>query len=473
MASAIAWGGTTAVVPADALVSACSPTSSTVGSATVLSFTTVGTCAWTVPAGVAAVDVLIVAGGGGGGGFWGGGGGGGGVLYGTSIATSPGAALSVTVGAGGAGSTSTGSYSVEDLASRGSSGGDSSFADAVAKGGGGGGGFGSVFGNVGIGLAGGSSGGNGELKYGGTGTAASTPVVPSGYVAYGNAGGSVGAQTVAGSGGGGASAAGGSPASYNGGDGGAGQSFDITGTPTYYAGGGGGGSFATPGAGGTGGGGSGGNGGSAGATAGTNGTGGGGGAAGYTASFNPFELGAAGGSGIVIVRFTPQSCSLTGVTTIGQGGWPSRSSTNQLNTLWSAQIAPGNLRIGGDNRSITLRSTTAVRSFLPQSGTPSVLASGNALDPSSKLVKNTLAGQAVALTLNLAMNSGMKNAYLVGVVHNGTVADLLDLVNAALNGTGNPSKTELSRLSTLADYVNTSFLGGVNAGRLTCTQPSA
>lgn len=468
VASVMAWGDHSVVGAVETSSTVCSPTVTSVGGATVLSFTTVGSCSWTVPAGVTAAEVLIVAGGGGGGGFWGGGGGGGGVLHGSSIAMNPGAVVTVTVGNGGAGSSSTGSFTIEDFASRGSSGGDSSFDGATANGGGGGGGFGTVYASVGIGLAGGSSGGHGELAGGATGTA-SNQTAPSGYVAFGNAGGSNGARTVAGSGGGGAGAAGSASSSLTGGDGGAGQSFDITGTPTYYAGGGGGGTFGTPGAGGVGGGGTGSNG-NANPSPGVDGTGGGGGAAGYTASFDPYLLGAAGGSGIVIVRYPPQAtCDFTSVTTLSQGGWSSKSSSTQLNALWSAVIAPNSLRIGGDSRSVTLDSPDAVRSFLPQSGTPSVLPSGNATNVSNKQLKNTLAGQAVALTLNVALNPDIASAVLLGISFEGTVSDLLDAVNAALNGTGSPSKAELSRLTKLAEYVNLSFPNGIDAGRLTCS----
>lgn len=69
---------------------------------TVVTFTSSGT--WTVPAGVTSVNVLVVAAGGGG---TSGGGGGGGVIHtydvgGSSYALTPGAVITVTVGAGGA-----------------------------------------------------------------------------------------------------------------------------------------------------------------------------------------------------------------------------------------------------------------------------------------------------------------------------------------------------------------------------------
>ena len=54
-------------IPVPAIAAECVPTSTTVGSDTVLTFTNVGTCEWTVPVGVTSVRVLVVGGGGGGG----------------------------------------------------------------------------------------------------------------------------------------------------------------------------------------------------------------------------------------------------------------------------------------------------------------------------------------------------------------------------------------------------------------------
>jgi uncharacterized repeat protein (TIGR02543 family) len=80
----------------------CSPTSSTAGGYTIYTFTTAGTCFWTVPNGVTDVEILAVAGGGGGGYSWdnagAGGGAGGQVRTGTATLSTT---LEVTVGAGG------------------------------------------------------------------------------------------------------------------------------------------------------------------------------------------------------------------------------------------------------------------------------------------------------------------------------------------------------------------------------------
>jgi hypothetical protein len=87
-----------------------------------------GSGSWIVPAEVTEVDVLVVGGGGGGGNF---GGGGAGALYeGTEISVSPAETIGITVGAGGAGSSS--------ATVAGSNGLPTSFDDIVAFGGGGG-----------------------------------------------------------------------------------------------------------------------------------------------------------------------------------------------------------------------------------------------------------------------------------------------------------------------------------------------
>jgi hypothetical protein len=240
-------------------------------------------------------EYLVVAGGGGGGtnstGYRAGGGGGGAGGYRSSVsgqssgggasAESPlsltsGTGYTVTVGAGGAAGA---------VSSAGSTGSNSVFSTVTSNGGGGGG---AGINGTANGLTGGSGGGSGtNVGTGGSGT-----------TNQGFAGGNKTGADFGGGGGGGASAVGGSVAdSNNGGAGGAGLSSTITGVAVIRAGGGGGGGpYATLGAGGSGGGGNGGNN-SLAPIAGTANTGGGGGGTGFPVG------GAAGGSGIVIVRY--------------------------------------------------------------------------------------------------------------------------------------------------------------------------
>jgi uncharacterized repeat protein (TIGR02543 family) len=116
----------------------CSPDSVTVGTQTVVSFTDLGTCNWTVPTGVTSVRVLVVGGGGSGGGgisgsWFGAGGGGGAVVDNQSFAVTAGAAISVTVGAGGIKSNYSTTYTGSNFDLR--SGSSSAFGSITAGGG--------------------------------------------------------------------------------------------------------------------------------------------------------------------------------------------------------------------------------------------------------------------------------------------------------------------------------------------------
>ncbi len=232
------------------------------------------------------VEYLVVGGGGGGGGQQtGGGGGGGGFRVGSGFAVTA-QTYGITVGTGGAGSTSS--------SAKGTNGEDSIFSSITATGGGGGGSNPSSDNTCTAGADGGCGGGaagsfQSTYKTGGTGS-------------YGEDGGNTTAGHQYSAGGGGASAAGGNGGSSAAGVGGAGTASTISGASVTYAGGGGGcnesgGDAAAGGAGGGGAGNS-----TTNATAGTDGTGGGGG--GSTGG-----NGGDGGDGIVIIRCLTTSFS--------------------------------------------------------------------------------------------------------------------------------------------------------------------
>lgn len=284
---------------------------------TLVSFTSVGSTNWTVPANVNQVEVLVVAGGGGGGAWVGGGGGAGGVVYRENYPVTPGESIAVTVGAGGTGEYNPGSYGGMPRATNG---GNSSFGTLTAIGGGYGGSWDPY-----PAQSGGSGGGNGYLYVGAAGTTGQG--FPGGR---GRGDSSNGYPTGGGGGAGGPGqdwGQGGSAQNTNGsyapngkcGDGGPGLPFNITGSTIWVGGGGGGGvhgnsSNAIPGKGGLGGGGTGAavngsresqqNG-----SPNTGGGGGGGGGPGGSASY-----GGNGGSGVVYVRYA------TGNTTILRPG---------------------------------------------------------------------------------------------------------------------------------------------------------
>jgi hypothetical protein len=251
------------------------------------------------------VNTLIVAGGGGGasnGSSFGGGGGGGGVIANSAIAVSNGS-YPIVVGAGG-GATTNGS--------------NSSFNSLVATGGGAGGGA--------VGATGGSGGGGGDSSSGGVASQGS------------NGGGGSSGSGGGGGGGGGFTGIGGTAVSSGGGGGGAGFTSTISGSSVSYAGGGGGSADANLAGAGTGGGGAGARlSTSTNATAGTANTGGGGGGGVTT------KVGAAGGSGVVIIVAPVGQIIATGGTHTVVGGndiWTFTSSGTWVPTIQTLVVPP-------------------------------------------------------------------------------------------------------------------------------------
>jgi hypothetical protein len=258
---------------------------------TIHTFTSSGT--FQVTAGSGTVELLVVGGGAQGAANdgtaneSGGGGGAGGLVYVAAYPVSAGS-YSVTIGAGGSGSTGSGSD-----ARNGVQGSDSVFGAFTALGGG--------YGGEELGGNGGSGGGSGRSNTGRSSSVQNSTV--NGYVGvgFGFGGGSAGGNVSrSAGGGGGAGAVGGDAGSSTAGAGGVGKQYSVSGTATYYAGGGGGGGAGgvTRGLGGNGGGGNGGQ--DAAGSAGTanRGGGGGGSSAGNTRGGN-------GGSGVVILRYIP------------------------------------------------------------------------------------------------------------------------------------------------------------------------
>jgi hypothetical protein len=93
-------------IPVPAFAAACNPTSIIVGADTVVSFTTTGSCTWTVPTGVISARVLVVGGGASASAgiasiYWPAGGGGGEVKDQTNYSLTPGTDISLVIGTGG------------------------------------------------------------------------------------------------------------------------------------------------------------------------------------------------------------------------------------------------------------------------------------------------------------------------------------------------------------------------------------
>ena len=253
------------------------------------------------------VDLLLIAGGGGGGGSWtasnigqGGGGGAGGLFYRSDVPINQGA-NAVVIGAGGVGDGN------QEGGNAGTDGGDSTALGITADGGG----VGGSYGTPGYaGGTGGSGGGAGYARAIGPATGATIPGVGVDLISppagWGRDGGDYSntSPAYAAGGGGGAAYAGTSGSGTAGGPGGDGLQYSIVGFTTYYAGGGGGGSDSATGVAGSGGLGGGGAG-SADTTRATDAivnTGGGGGGGGNGPGQSVGQ-GAAGGSGIAVIRY--------------------------------------------------------------------------------------------------------------------------------------------------------------------------
>jgi hypothetical protein len=234
------------------------------------------------------VSYLVLAGGGSGGGQNNGGGGGAGGYLESSTSVAKSTNYTVTVGAGGASTTS------EAVKNNGN---NSVFSSITANGGGAGGGQGATGNNGGCG---GGSAYAGNQSTGGTGSQG------------GNGGGGANsAPNYGGGGGGGAAPAnGGQGTASSAGQGGAGKASSITGSSVTRGGGGSGGNGGGSVGGGAGGGGTGAGGASGPASAGGANLGGGGGGC-----QTSYTTGAAGGSGVVILRWATSS----GTITIGAG----------------------------------------------------------------------------------------------------------------------------------------------------------
>ena len=343
--------------PAQAAPS-CSPVETVVGSDKVLQFTSVGTCDWVPPAGVAFVQYLVVGGGGAGGTVdvgSSGGGGGGRVLESTSYPLNGATTFSITVGAGGQTTNPT-------TVSSGQNGGTSSITPSggttISALGGGGGANSRIY-NVPQ-WAPSTTGwtGGGGSSHAATFSNGSTGVGGATYKGGNAIGDGSSADPQAGGGGGGAGGAGQNAVAYKAGSGGIGVNSTITGTTVGFGGGGGGGKRTATGTGAsagtaTHGGGAGGLNGNG--TSGLANRGGGGGGAGETAG-----VGGAGGSGVVLIRF---SQSITNQTV----SW-TPTNTTVAASAGSATLSPSAVSSGG----------TAITYSVVSAGTPNCQISNSA-----------------------------------------------------------------------------------------------
>ena len=165
-------------------------------------------------------------------------------------------------------------------------------------------------------------------------------------------------------------------------------------------------------------------------------------------------------------------CDLTKVQTLTQGGWSNKAHANLLNTLYSK---PGfSVKIGViSSRSVTLTSAEAVQKFLPSGGTPTWLASGDAVYSTAANtvnIKNTLAGQTVTAILNFSQWSSLGGAVFTNGPYKGkTVLEVIGLANQALGSGATTLTGSYSDLTAALDSVNRNLDNGkVNLGNLAC-----
>jgi hypothetical protein len=172
-----------------------------------------------------------------------------------------------------------------------------------------------------------------------------------------------------------------------------------------------------------------------------------------------------------------QTCS--GFLTYTQGGWGVAPNGNNPGTYLNNNFAtafpgPAYLTIGCTNK-LQLTSATAVRNFLPNGTTPSLLPSGTKVNPTRSNFSNVFAGQLVALALNLRFDirfanfapstANLKDQIIAtGPFRGKTVQFLFDNANLKIGGCSNAFNATLSDYTNAIDNVNRSYDNGTNSG---------
>ena len=179
----------------------------------------------------------------------------------------------------------------------------------------------------------------------------------------------------------------------------------------------------------------------------------------------------------------PPSCG--NFTTVTQGGWGAKASGNNWGKYRDNNFAgafPTGLAVGAGSRILKLTSAKAVEDFLPSGSTPRALEPGTMTNPGESY-SNVLAGQTVALTLNVtfdlydtnfsASTSHLGDLIVIsGTFANWTVNQVLAEANRILGG--EPSLYSASEINAIVDAINNNYDGGkMNNGQLTCPCPGA
>jgi hypothetical protein len=200
---------------------------------------------------------------------------------------------------------------------------------------------------------------------------------------------------------------------------------------------------------------------------------------GYTTSYTFSSVSA---NHTISAAFAVNTC--TGFRTYTQGGWGTTPSGSNPGTYLNSHFNsafPSGVTIGCTN-TMTLTTANAVRNFLPSGGTPGALPSGSTVDPGGS-ISNTLAGQAVALTINIKMDQiddtfSAATAPLStltinsGILSGWSVQAALDEANKVLGGCA--SSYSAGDLTTVLNNINYNYDNGTSDnGYLTCVVGSA
>jgi uncharacterized repeat protein (TIGR01451 family) len=156
-----------------------------------------------------------------------------------------------------------------------------------------------------------------------------------------------------------------------------------------------------------------------------------------------------------------------------QGGWGSSPSGNNpgafLAQHFNSVFGASGVTIGGYKK-LTFTSSTAVRNFLPQGGSPNKLTSTGTNVTSSSA--GVFAGQVLALQISVAMSEAGKTTEGLadlevksGPLAGKTVGEVLELANKALGGKS--VGISITTLNSVVDSINQNFVDGVvNKGYL-------
>ncbi len=158
---------------------------------------------------------------------------------------------------------------------------------------------------------------------------------------------------------------------------------------------------------------------------------------------------------LVSIIIFSQVHTCKGFSTYTQGAWSSSTKGQHVGTLLEKEFKkefPWGLTVGGVHK-ITFNSVAAIKAFLPQVGPSKPLKGGTSVNPTKESIRNELAGELVAATLNIKFDKylnaqnyqsqPLKNLKVcVAPFINMTVHEVLLEANAFLGGKTKDYKAE-------------------------------